>query len=1074
MVKDSNDGHEYRVCVDEEWYLQEYPDVAAAGFTAAYHYETHGRQEGRLPKPLLSQALERKLWSGFSRYALIELNTLFRDEYSDHDERMFSALALARWHASRSEWETAADFANYITGKKSIASYLKHEGAEVIAANIHIKTKNFASAKIAIENMDLSIVSETDQLLLVANMLTASSVDSSGPLALGPINKIYEKAHLSQFDVTRSTSKASLENLAFMKPYFKLRKPHKISVIMPAYNAENNIELALNGILKQSWINLEVIVVDDASNDNTAEIVSRISRKDARVQLIRHDVRQGAYAARNTAWRAATGEFITNHDSDDWSHPQKFELLIKPLLADPSIILSMCSWVRVDNDFLFVKPRPDLKLIHPSISTSMMRLDVLQKINGWDEVRVAADSELLDRIRAIYGQSAINVVLPQTPLVFSRELENSLTTSPDTHWSSEYFGLRDLYKQCYEHWHKLITQDPTPLTIKSGADEARAFFTPAMNLLPNCERQYFDLVIYADLNDHSPQTIVLTELIKKISKTAVKFAIFHWPNYEKYKHNRICLNYIRMAQEGIYDLLTPGQSVSAEYLALIGNGNFSYHPDRIPLVHFKKIISLSDSSHVDGIFTETHNSVLHNFPHQLKSSGIFDPDWYLSLYPDVRNSKVSPFEHFIQYGFKEGRSPSPAINAEYYKERYLSPRNISSPALLHYLNKGRHLGYTINNPILGGMLKLDLSKPSILACAHASDATIFGAERNFFDIIKTMSHSGYNVIVVLPRFANLGYIDSIRKISTSLYFIPYPLWSQSPFPNQWSIKQLEQIILNESIDAVYSNTLMLREPLIAAKNLNIPSLCHAHEVFEPTDEICITHKITPAGIYGEVDNLATQILANSQFTADCLGVRPDSLSVIPNSINVDDFINDHCINPANIKIGLISSNIEKKGLSDFFTLAGMLENVTKNARFCIIGPPTSHLEHHLRTAPSNINYLGYINSSVEAISELDIVLNLSTCQETFGRTILEGMAAEKVVLAYDRGALPELIDNSITGFTVPYKDLKKAAEIIKVLCANTDLIKNIGRKAKARAELMFAERVIQKKIKTTLEQLLKN
>lgn len=1072
MVGDKHASRDERLCVDEEWYLREYPDVAAAGFTAISHYIAHGRAEGRLPKPLLSRSLETKLWSGFSCYAFIELNDLFYDELSDYDERMYAALALARWHSSRNEWTVATPYAEHITVEKSIPSYLKCEGAEIIVANIYINNKKFTDADNAIARMDLSIVSEMDQLLLKANLLTASSSDSAGPLALEPINTIFQKASLTQFDPEQIKFKIGFHNLGFMTSCPEVVAPQKISVIMPAYNAKDSIELALRGILNQSWTNIEVIVVDDASTDNTAEIVSKIAKIDSRVRLLKHHFNQGAYAARNTAWRVASGEFITNHDSDDWSHPQKLEMLANPLLNDASIQLSMCSWARVNSDFLFIRSRPDLKIIHPSVSTSLIRLDVLRELDGWDEVKVAADSELLERIHAIYGQSAIAVVLPQIPLVFSRVLENSLTTSPATHWSSEHFGLRDIYKQSYEYWHKLIAQKKVrPIIKKSGSSE-RAFYVPAMNLVANCERHHFNLVVYADLNDHSPQSAITFDFITKASKTAIRFAIFHWPHYESQTSNLINPNYIRMASEGCYELLTPGQTVKTENLVLFSNGNFTYHPDRLPLVNFDKLISVSDCCHGDKLIAEIDISLLNNFKYQLDSSGLFDSDWYQALYPDIRNSGICPFDHFINHGFKEGRSPSPAVNSEYYEEQYLATQKIKTRGLLHYLNKGRHLGYMINNPILQGLLETDLSKQTILACAHASDPNVFGAERNFLDFVKAMSLLGYNIIVTLPRYANHSYIDSIRKYSSSIYIVPYPLWSQCSSPSQWSIKKLEDIILNESIDAVYSNTLILREPLIAAKNLNIPSACHAHEIFEIDDTICIDHKLTPKEIYAEIFKLSTLLIANSQFTASCLGAQPDRCLVIPNSISMQKFNINPGIDSETIKIGLISSNIEKKGLLDFIMLADIVEQSTTNARFLIIGPRTPYLEEILKQAPSNVCYMGYIDSSMNAVSELDIVLNLSTCRETFGRTVLEGMAAGRVVISYDRGALPELIDNCVTGFTVPFKNLSKIAEIIATLCENTALIENIGRKAKNRVQRLFSEPVIQKKIKIMLETLL--
>ena len=95
---------------------------------------------------------------------------------------------------------------------------------------------------------------------------------------------------------------------------------------MPAYNAENTIATAAKSILDQTWSNLELIVVDDGSSDGTWSIIEFVARRDPRVVPLRHPRNRGAYAARNTALSHATGDFVTAHDADDWSHPEKVAL----------------------------------------------------------------------------------------------------------------------------------------------------------------------------------------------------------------------------------------------------------------------------------------------------------------------------------------------------------------------------------------------------------------------------------------------------------------------------------------------------------------------------------------------------------------------------------------------------------------------------------------------------------------------------------------------------------------------------------------------------------------------------
>lgn len=102
-----------------------------------------------------------------------------------------------------------------------------------------------------------------------------------------------------------------------------------VSVIMPTYNRESKIKRAINSVLDQTYSDLELIVVDDGSVDNTEEIVRDI--KDERIQYIKHTSNMGACAARNTGIEAAIGEYIAFQDSDDVWHSDKLERQINTI-----------------------------------------------------------------------------------------------------------------------------------------------------------------------------------------------------------------------------------------------------------------------------------------------------------------------------------------------------------------------------------------------------------------------------------------------------------------------------------------------------------------------------------------------------------------------------------------------------------------------------------------------------------------------------------------------------------------------------------------------------------------------
>lgn len=95
----------------------------------------------------------------------------------------------------------------------------------------------------------------------------------------------------------------------------KLTNQPLVSVIVPVYNRAGIVSRSLASLCRQTYGNLEIIVVDDCSTDDLEEVISQIG--DARIRLIRRDVNGGAGAARNTGISTASGDFIAFHDSDD-------------------------------------------------------------------------------------------------------------------------------------------------------------------------------------------------------------------------------------------------------------------------------------------------------------------------------------------------------------------------------------------------------------------------------------------------------------------------------------------------------------------------------------------------------------------------------------------------------------------------------------------------------------------------------------------------------------------------------------------------------------------------------------
>lgn len=108
----------------------------------------------------------------------------------------------------------------------------------------------------------------------------------------------------------------------------------KVSVIIPAYNALAYLPEAVDSVVKQTFTDFEVLIVDDGSSDGTVEWVSQI--KDSRVRLISQQ-NQGSSGARNTGITAAVGEYIALLDADDIWEPTKLQKQVRYLEENPSV-----------------------------------------------------------------------------------------------------------------------------------------------------------------------------------------------------------------------------------------------------------------------------------------------------------------------------------------------------------------------------------------------------------------------------------------------------------------------------------------------------------------------------------------------------------------------------------------------------------------------------------------------------------------------------------------------------------------------------------------------------------------
>lgn len=144
-----------------------------------------------------------------------------------------------------------------------------------------------------------------------------------------------------------------------------------VSVILPVYNTENYIRESVESILAQSLTDFELIIINDASTDNTLKILQEFT--DPRIRLVNNEINLHVVRSLNKGIDLASGEFIARMDADDIAHPNRFEAQIKFLQENPDIDIC-ATWVHTfgEKDY---SHKPDVG--HEEIKAALLFLNLI-------------------------------------------------------------------------------------------------------------------------------------------------------------------------------------------------------------------------------------------------------------------------------------------------------------------------------------------------------------------------------------------------------------------------------------------------------------------------------------------------------------------------------------------------------------------------------------------------------------------------------------------------------------------------------------------------------------------------
>lgn len=359
------------------------------------------------------------------------------------------------------------------------------------------------------------------------------------------LNALYSSLEMTTVNLLDDETLSPLDRLT-TRSAGPLNGP-KVSVIMPTYSPGFGIRTAVRGLLEQTWQNLEIIIVDDASPTKYQHVFSELAHLDPRVRVIHQKHNAGAYVARNAGLAQATGDFVTTADDDDWSHPDKIALQVSLLLKDPNIVATVSEHVRTTDELVFRRINSSARYLQVNYSSLMLRRQVVEEIGAWDSVNRGGDSEFLMRLRRFYGSDKVAHVRGR-PLSFSRIWKGSLTSG------EMYRGFtatsRILHIWAIRQWHwdlDAINQKPTRRALSSRPYAVPSSFEPGQR---NEDLGLFDVIYVTDFFRKAKYVDYVLQEMRTLANKGLRVGYIHLDSPRTTKITGLPKNLLHSQLEG--------------------------------------------------------------------------------------------------------------------------------------------------------------------------------------------------------------------------------------------------------------------------------------------------------------------------------------------------------------------------------------------------------------------------------------------------------------------------------------------------------------------------------------------
>lgn len=160
----------------------------------------------------------------------------------------------------------------------------------------------------------------------------------------------------------------------------------RISVVLPTYNGEKVIKKSIESVLSQTYVNWELIIVNDCSTDNTLNVIESYEQSDPRIQVINNNTNQKLPRSLNIGFSHATGDLLTWTSDDNSYHTDAFEILVNALNDNPDVdfVYSDFNVVDLDGNYLWSEEEkgPDKLRFYNTVGACFLYKKSLANIIG--------------------------------------------------------------------------------------------------------------------------------------------------------------------------------------------------------------------------------------------------------------------------------------------------------------------------------------------------------------------------------------------------------------------------------------------------------------------------------------------------------------------------------------------------------------------------------------------------------------------------------------------------------------------------------------------------------------------